>query len=510
MAVEHFQIGVVALPLMAAPIIALLGRSKWAHALTLAVAIGAAFMSWVLLAQVLSEGPMRYRLGNWPAPWGIEYRLDIFGAIVQTLVATLAAVMMPHLQRLLALEIPPARIAPAMAAFLLLLSGLLGIVATGDAFNVFVFLEISSLSTYALIALGRRREALVASFRYLIVGTVGATFFLIGVGLLYIMTGTLNMDDLAIRLPAISQSASVQTAIAFVVLGLAIKAALFPLHFWLPAAYSEAPSAIGAFLAATSTKVALYALARFLFGVFPLADLPLGEGLLILLQSLAVLAMLVGSALAINQTDLRRLLAFSSIAQIGYIVLGLSLASLAGLTAATIHIVNHALMKAALFMAVGAMAYQTGSASLKSLRGLGHRMPITGASLVIAGFSLVGVPLTAGFISKWWLISALIEQQHWMWMAAVLASSVLSVIYFWKIVETLYERTDAVVERCDPSVMIWGPIVILALANLWLGVDAGALVETAGRGAEWLLGMTPAAPIASVEPVVSAIDGALP
>lgn len=501
MVVDHFQIGVIALPLMAAPLVALLGRSRWAHALTIAVVIGSAAMSWWLLAHVLAEGPLRYRLGNWPAPWGIEYRLDIFGAIVQALIASIAAIMMPYLQRLLELEIPASRLAPALAAFLLLLSGLLGIVATGDAFNVFVFLEISSLSTYALIALGRRREALVASFRYLIVGTVGATFFLIGVGLLYVMTGTLNMDDLAIRLPALSQSASVQTALAFVVLGLAIKAALFPLHFWLPAAYAEAPSAIGAFLAAASTKVALYALARFLFGVFPLAELPIGEWVLMLLQTLAVVAMLVGSALAIQQTDLRRLLAYSSVAQIGYIVLGLSLASVAGVSAATIHIVNHALMKAALFMAVGALAYQTGSASLPSLRGLGHRMPITSASLLIAGFSLVGVPLTAGFISKWWLISALLDREDWAWIAAVLVSSVLSVFYFWKIVETLYQRGDTVVERCEPSVVIWGPLVIFAIANLWLGIDARALVETAEAGAQWLLGVAPSMP---------AIDGVAP
>lgn len=335
MGFEHLQIGVIALPLMAAPLIALLGRSKFAPALTLLVTVLTAMMSWWLLWQVLADGPLRYRLGNWPAPWGIEYRLDIFAAIVQTLVASVAAVMSPSLLRLLALDVPASRLAPALAAFLLLLSGLLGIVATGDAFNVFVFLEISSLSTYALIALGRRRAALLASFRYLIVGTVGATFFLTGVGLLYVMTGTLNMDDLAVRLPALSESASVQTALAFIALGLAIKAAVFPLHFWLPSAYAEAPSAIGAFLAATATKVALYVLARFLFGVFPLADMPIGDLLLSLLQALAVIAMLVGSALAINQRDLRRLLAYSSVAQIGYITLGISLATVAGLSAAT-------------------------------------------------------------------------------------------------------------------------------------------------------------------------------
>lgn len=488
MGFEHLQIGVIALPLMAAPLIALLGRSKFAPALTLLVTVLTAMMSWWLLWQVLADGPLRYRLGNWPAPWGIEYRLDIFAAIVQTLVASVAAVMSPSLLRLLALDVPASRLAPALAAFLLLLSGLLGIVATGDAFNVFVFLEISSLSTYALIALGRRRAALLASFRYLIVGTVGATFFLTGVGLLYVMTGTLNMDDLAVRLPALSESASVQTALAFIALGLAIKAAVFPLHFWLPSAYAEAPSAIGAFLAATATKVALYVLARFLFGVFPLADMPIGDLLLSLLQALAVIAMLVGSALAINQQDLRRLLAYSSVAQIGYITLGISLATVAGLSAATIHTVNHALMKAALFMAVGAMALQTGSATLDALRGLGHRMPITSACLLIAGFSLVGVPLTAGFISKWWLISALLENQDWIWIAAVLASSVMSVIYFWKIVETLYARGTDPVVRCEPSPMLWLPLALFALGNLWLGVDATALTDAARLGASWLLG----------------------
>lgn len=487
MGLEHLQIGAIALPLMAAPIVALLGRSRWAPTLTLLVSVVTALVTGWLLWQALATGPLRYRLGNWPAPWGIEYRLDVLGAMVQALIATVAAVMMPYLLKLMALEIPAPRLAPALAAFLLLLSGLLGIVATGDAFNVFVFLEISSLSTYALIALGGRRDALLASFRYLIVGTVGATFFLTGVGLLYVMTGTLNMDDLAVRLPALSQSTSVQTALAFITLGLAIKAAIFPLHFWLPAAYAEAPSAIGAFLAATSTKVALYVLARFLFGVFPLEDMPIGDLLLTLLQSLAVIAMLVGSALAIKQHDLRRLLAYSSVAQIGYIVLGISLATVAGVTAATIHIVNHALMKAALFMAVGAMALHTGTATLSALRGLGHRMPLVSAALLVAGFSLVGVPLTAGFISKWWLISALIDQQDWIWIAAVLASSVMSVIYFWKIVETLYARSDdASIVSVSPWIGL--PIALFALANLWIGIDSSALVNVARLAASWLLG----------------------
>ena len=213
-----------------------------------------------------SSGPISYHLGGWEPPWGIEYRIDALNGFVLVLVSVVGAVIMPFARRSVGFEIEEWREAWFYCMYLLCLTGLLGIAVTGDAFNAFVFLEISSLSTYVLIALGPDRRALLAAFQYLVMGTIGATFYVIGVGLLYLLTGSLNMVDIAARLaPAwAGNSRAIVAALAFVTVGISLKLALFPLHVWLPNAYAYAPSWATAFLSATATKVAIYLLVRFL------------------------------------------------------------------------------------------------------------------------------------------------------------------------------------------------------------------------------------------------------
>ena len=263
---------------------------------------------------------------------------------------------------------------------------------TGDAFNLFVFLEISSLSSYILIGMGSDRRALTAAFQYLIVGTIGATFIVIGVGLLYMMTGTLNMADLAVRIPPLAHSRTVLSAFAFLTVGIGIKAAMFPLHMWLPNAYTYAPSTVTAFLAGTATKVAVYALFRFFFTIFgatPLfARFPVDE----ILMAIAIAGILIASTIAISQTNVKRLLAYSSVAQIGYMVLGMSLLSVTGLTAGIVHMFNHAIIKGGLFLALGCIMYRLGSVCLDDLQGLGKSMPWTMGAVVVGGLGLIGIP----------------------------------------------------------------------------------------------------------------------
>jgi len=489
---EHLQILVVVVPLLAAPLCAVLPgrRLPWALA-TLATA-ASLVMAVALVDQVQTLGPRSYALGGWPPPWGIEYRLDAANALVQLLVTALATVVMAYAGTSAAQEIGADRQGGFYAGMLLLVAGLLGITARGDAFNAFVFVEISSLSTYALIALGRDRRALTASFRYLIMGTVGATFFLIGVGLLYAMTGTLNMADLAERLPAVAGTRTVQTAVAFLVTGICLKLALFPLHLWLPNAYAYAPSAVSALLAATSTKVAVYLLVRFLYTVlgadFSFGQLPIAGVLLVL----AVTGMLSASAVAITQPDARRLLAYSSVAQVGYMVLGIALGSFLGLTAALLHLLNHALMKGALFLALGCISYRVGSTAVASLAGLGRRMPWTMAAVVAGGLSLVGVPLTVGFVSKWYLVLAALEAGSGGLVAAILISSLLALAYLWRLVEVAYFHSPA--EPREVAEAPWSlllPTWLLVLANFWFGIDAGATVALAEQAARALQGSGP-------------------
>ncbi|MBT6800392.1 MAG: monovalent cation/H+ antiporter subunit D family protein, partial [Rhodospirillales bacterium] len=411
----HLPILQIVVPLLAAPISVFFRRAAIVWYLTLIVSIITLAISITLLAQTLDQGVISYALGNWAAPFGIEYRIDAVNAFVLVIISAIGTIVLPYARVSVANEIEPHNQSLFYTCYLLCFTGLLGMVITGDAFNIFVFLEISSLSTYVLVALGAKqdRRALTASYNYLVMGTIGATFFVIGVGLLYMMTGTLNMADLAQKIPAIGSNRTVVVAFAFIVTGLGLKLAMFPLHLWLPNAYAYAPSAVTVFLAATATKAAAYLLLRFLFTVFG-ADFPiLGPTLTYLLMPLAIIAMFAASTVAIFQVDIKRMLAYSSLGQLGYMVLGISFASVAGLTATIIHLFNHALMKGALFMALGAIVLRLGTASIDSMRGLGRQMPWTMAAFVVGGLSLIGVPLTVGFISKWYLIVAALEAGYW-------------------------------------------------------------------------------------------------
>ncbi len=483
----HLSLLLVVLPLIAAPIAAILptGRAPWL--LSSVVSAACALLAAMQLWAVLNNGLINYEFGGWAPPWGIAYRIDAVNALVALMVSGIAAVTVPYALLSAEQEIPKHQLPLFYSAFLLCLAGLLGITQTGDIFNLFVFLEISSLSSYALISMGNRRQALTAAYQYLIMGTLGATFFLIGVGLIYSQTGTLNMMDLAARLPEVTGLKTVHTGFAFIMIGFALKLALFPLHLWLPNAYAHAPSVITVFLAATATKVALYVILRVLFTVFPggfVTNTPTGN-LFLLSGTIGVLS---GSVRAISQANVKKMLAHSSVAQIGYMAIGLSFATLSGVTASIVHLFNHALMKGALFMAVGAIIYRIGACRMENIHGLGKQMPWTFGAIVVGGLSLIGVPGTAGFVSKWYLVLAALEQQAWIVVAIILIGSLLAVVYIGKIVEALYFKpaTDTNSEVKEAPFMLLLPTWILVLANIYFGFDTDLTVGVAERAAQAL------------------------
>ena len=374
----------VLIPLLSAPLCVLLGRGMLAWGAATLAAWASFGTSLTALFRVMdADGQvLRYALGGWEAPVGIEYRLDVAGAFVMVVVTAIAAIVLPYSWKSVEKEVDPHRHHWFYACLCLCMAGLLGIPATGDAFNLFVFLEISSLSTYVLVAMGRDRRALTAAFRYLIIGTVGATFYLIGVGFLYQMTGTLNMEDLAQQLLAVDpgsgklvhETTTVRAALAFLSVGLCMKVAVFPLHLWLPNVYAYAPSVVSAFLSATATKVAILALLRVFYTIdglaTPFASLPLAKTLVPFGAAGAIIASIV----AVYQRDVKRLLAYSSVAQVGYMIVGIGLATQAGLTSGLLHLGNHAMMKGALFCAIGCIVYRTGQTRLELLRGIGREM----------------------------------------------------------------------------------------------------------------------------------------
>ncbi|MDX2458420.1 MAG: monovalent cation/H+ antiporter subunit D family protein [Gammaproteobacteria bacterium] len=480
----------VVVPLVSAPVCLLLRRPRHAW-------ICALLTSWIVLAmavmlaqRVYAGGTVSYAIGAWATPWGIEYRIDMAGALMILIIATIGALVMPYAWRSIQEELHKKHTGLFYTCYLLCMTGLLGIVVTGDAFNLFVFLEISSLSSYVLISLGSKRRALTAAYQYLVMGTIGATFILIGVGLLYMMTGTLNMLDLAQRLPGVADTRTIRVAFAFVTVGVSIKLALFPLHIWLPNAYTFAPSVVTAFMAATATKVGVYILLRFFFTVFGVhfsfGAMHVGK----ILMLLAVVAILVASLVAVFQDNVKRMLAYSSVAQIGYIILGISLVSVAGVSAGMIHLFNHALIKCALFLAVGCISLRLGSVEIHKMHGLARQMPWTMAAFVAGGLSLVGLPLTAGFISKWYLVSAALTAGYWPLAVLVLVSSLLALIYIWRVVEAAYFHVPGAdmhkVREAPASMLI--PVWLLIGANLYAGTDAGLIIDIAQQGAAVLIG----------------------
>jgi multicomponent Na+:H+ antiporter subunit D len=485
---NHLIILQVIIPLLGAPCCLIIGRARAAWFFALLVSAVTFLIACQLLLQVYDLGSISYEMGGFPAPWGIEYRLDLLSAWLLVIVSLSSLVSLTAAQTSIQKEIAPDKQLFFYVAWLLCLAGLLGILATGDAFNVFVFLEVSSLSTYTLIALGKRREALWAAFRYLIMGTIGATFILIGIGFMYMMTGTLNMADLAQRLPEVKDSHSVFVAYTFVVVGIGLKMAMFPLHFWLPKAYSEAPSIATAFLAASSTKVAVYLLIRFTYTVFDgqleNASLPLADILIVL----GVLAVFSASTTAIFQRNIKTAIAYSSVAQIGYMIIGIGIGSALGLQATLLHLFNHALIKGALFLSLAAMVYRLGSSNIEALNGLGKRMPITSLSFTIGGLSLIGVPLTVGFVSKWYLVSAAIESGRWPLALLIVLGSLLALAYIWRVVESMYFKESEVdAPTGEAPLLMLAPLWLLIAANVYFGIDTRLPIEITAEAARSLL-----------------------
>lgn len=487
---EQLPAIVLLLTLLAAPVCSVIrnGDTAWRLAVCAAwLSVAAAF---ALMHQVWGGQEISYHMGGWPPPWGIEVRIDELSALVLILITLFGALVMSVLRTSLHDAMRKQRHSLYYTTFLLCMASLIGITITGDAFNVFVFLEISSLSTYALIARGRDRRALTAAFRYLIMGTIGATFILIAIGFMYMVTGTLNMADLAQRLPEHSDNRVVQASFAFFTVGIALKVALFPLHYWLPNAYTYAPKATTAFLAATATKVSLYVMIRFIFDVYGIEFSFSKMQLDTLLLPLSLAGILIASLIAIFQSDIKRLLAWSSVAQLSYMVLGIALLNVNGLTATITHMFNHAMIKAGLFLALAAMIYRLESSHIKNLAGIGRTMPLTTAAFVILGAGLVGVPLTAGFISKWYLISAALDNGSVVIAALLIASSLMAVVYIGKIIDVAYFKPAPVqhqdIAEAPNSILI--PCWIFALLSIYFGIETNLTAGVAGRVAEALLG----------------------
>jgi multicomponent Na+:H+ antiporter subunit D len=386
---------------------------------------------------VITGSPIHYHLGAWPPPWGIEYVVDHLNALILLAIAIIALLSAVYSRSMAAREFLRAKLPQFYALYLLQVTGLFGITITGDVFNLYVLLEIASFSAYAMIGMGERGAAF-AAFRYMIFGTIGACAYLLGVGYLYILTGSLNMVDINRLLPSLYQSKALLTGFSLILVGIAIKMALFPVHTWLPDSYTLAPSSVSTLLAPLFTKVSAYVLIRVMLSVFNSAVYTALYPAALVLGWIAAAGVLFSAFLAVAQSDLKRMLCYLIVCEIGYIVIGLSSANRLGLTGALLHLVNDMFMMACLFAASGIIYAQARTRNIYELHNINRVLPLTMAVFVIGALSVIGVPPLCGFFSKWYLVLGAIQAQQWPFVWVILFSSLLNTVLFFRIIEQVY------------------------------------------------------------------------
>lgn len=418
----------VGIPLGGAFLTALLGRRNPALAPVLCALASALLLGLSILSVKLAfeHGVIVYAVGGWPPPAGISMVLDgltAFMLVTVNLVAFLVVVFcLDYVNQFTARW-------NFYVLFLLMVAGMNGVIVTGDLFNLFVFLEIAAVASYGLVAFGTEKHALEAAFKYAVMGTLGSLCILLGIVALYAHTSTLNMADMARVLTLQTPGALTAFVTVLFLMGFGMKAAAVPFHAWLPDAHPSAPAPISAMLSGVLIKaLGVYALCRVIFNVLG-AD----PRILSVLLFLGALSMVVGVFLAIGQWDLKRLLAYHSISQIGYVLLGIGLGTPLGIMGGLFHLLNHSLFKSLLFLDSGVIEYVTGTRDLKEMGGLRTKLPVTGATTLAASMSIAGIPPFNGFWSKLLIIVAAVQAQRYGYAFWAVLASVLTLASFMKV-----------------------------------------------------------------------------
>ena len=442
-----------------------------------------------VMMMVITSGVINYRMAGWAPPMGIEYRIDLLNGLVLVLVTAVAFFNLIASSKNIEQETGD-RKGSFYTIYLLFVTGLLGVTATGDLFNLYVLIEITSLTSYAMVALGDRDRGPLASLNYVFIGVIGASFYLLGVGYLYLKTGSLNMVDVANILSTIEGSSTVLVAFILCMIGIWIKMALFPMHIWLPNAYSYSPVAFARMVAPLMTKVMVYVMIRLMVTVFGLEYIFETLNLADAVVWIATIAIIAGGVMALAQQNLKRMLTYIIVCEIGYMVGGAWMGNQIGMTGAILHILNDALMTFALFLAVGNMVYKLEKVDLADLQGLFGKMPWTMGAFVIAAFSIVGVPPTCGFFSKWYLILGAFEAGAYHFVAALVISSLICAILFFKVFEICFFEPmaeghghghgdgHAAVKMEEAPVSMIAVSILVSVSLIVVGLFSGSIVNT--------------------------------
>ena len=471
----HWLPLVILAPLLGAvltPVVSLRSRHVapwWALGVMSVTSVAALF----LVLRVADEGPFSYLPGGWQPPYGIELRFDEFSAVISVicLIGWLAILYSLRYTEWLR-EVPKRRIPYYYALLLLNLGGMIGFVVTGDLFNLFVFLEILSLSAYALVAFSGEHIAEMAAFKYLLMGAISSLLVLFSVGIIFGITGSLNMADVATRIGQLDSAAPAALALAMLAIGFMVKAALFPVHIWLPDAHAIAPSPISAVLSGLVVKIGIIGLIR-VYQIYYSAGVLNLHTLNHVLVWLGAISIVMGAFFAIFQDDIKLMLAYSTISNIGYIVMGLGLSTNFAVIGGSVHVFNHALIKATLFLAAGALIYRTGYRTLTDLRGVGRSMPLTCVAISIGAVSIVGIPPTAGFLCKWYIALGAFEAEQPFFGFALIFGALFIFIYYIRMVNAFYFQAPVhpeILEVTEAPLSMLAPTLVLAALCLIMGI----------------------------------------
>ncbi|MBC8352758.1 MAG: hydrogenase 4 subunit B [Planctomycetes bacterium] len=499
---EHLPIIIFLIPFFSAICMPMVGAKsvRWCRPIALLAVFAMCVPAVVNLVLVLTEGETRYAFGGWPisgstssAPLGIEWVNDRLASIMIVALSAIASLCLIYSG-----PVSPRSLGRQVVLYytliLMLITSLTGIIFAGDLFNIFVFLELAALSGYALVGVAGDR-ALIASFRYLILGTLGATFYLLGVVFFYATTGTLNMADLAQQLadkPDLLTNKAVIGGTTFMFIGLGIKMALFPLHGWLPGAYTRAPDAISPMLAALMTKVSLYAWVRIMFWVLG-AKAEFGQvHLLTLLGIFGAIAAVVGALLALSQHDVKRMFAYGGISHVGLILIGVSQGNETAFAGSMFYLINDAAMQAGLFFIAGVAIYHHPTRTIENLSSLRNGSPWIIATLIILAMSMIGIPPTGGFFGKWHIILGAIEAQNYWAVAAIIIATILTMAYFQRLFVRIFSEPEmpADAEKVETHFALRFSIAATSIVVIAMGICSDPIIrvfrdvaQSAGLGA---------------------------
>ena len=469
----------VALPLAVSLLIQIVARGRPAMAEWLA---NATMLALVLMTCYAIGDTGLYHMGGWPTPIGIDLRLDALANLLLLTVSlvgfAVALYSVDYMRRFSARG-------HFYSLFLLMVTGMNGVILAGDLFNLYVFLEVAAVASYSLVAFGCAHEELEASFRYVVLGSLSSALILVAIALVYGITGTLNMAHMAGRIAETGMDAPLLLAFGLFICGFSFKTALVPFHAWLPDAHPSAPAPVSAMLSGVLIKaIGIYVLARLVFNVFGV-----NESELALLRWLGMLSMVVGGLLAAGQKDIKRLFAYSSISQVGFMVLGLGLGTPLGLVGALYHLVNHAMFKSLLFLNAGAVEYATGTRNLKKLGGLNRALPVTGATSLIGSMSIAGIPPFNGFWSKLIIILACVESGYYGFAAVAVAVSVVTLAYQLKVQRLAFFASLPKSQAWAMQNLRREPrLMALAMILLAVGCIALSFAVLGGLRDPWLIG----------------------